>query len=96
MIRLCSKVLTLDGEDYIGTMEMIAIPARVTTRSITISITDDNLVECAERFIVTITSVTTCGVTIGANNMSEVIITDDDSKYNNYNVDVILEYIIDH
>ena len=95
MIRLCSKLLTLDGEDYSGRMEMIAIPARVMTQSITISITDDNLVECVERFIVTITSVTTCGVTI-SNNMSEVIITDDDSKFNIVDVSVILEYIIDH
>ena len=95
VIRLFSKVLTADGEDYSGRMEMIAIPARVMTRLITISITDDNLVECVERFIVTITSVTTCGVTI-SNNMSEVIITDDDSKNYTIDVSVILENIIDH
>ena len=41
---------------------------------------DDNIVECNEMFIVTMVSVTTCGVTIGSNKTSEVIIRDDDGK----------------
>ena len=45
-----------------------------------INIINNNIAECVERFNVRIISVTTCGVTIGNNNMSEVIITDDDSK----------------
>ena len=79
MMKLCSKVLTLDGEDYSGRMEMIAIPARVITLSITISITDDNLVECVETFIVRILSVTTCGVTVGSVSIAQVRIIGDDS-----------------
>ena len=31
MIRLCSKVLTLDKQDYNGSMEMITIPPGVMT-----------------------------------------------------------------
>ena len=80
MIRLCSKVLTLDGEDYSGIMRMITISPGVMTRSITISITDDNLVECVETFTVRILSVTTCGVTVGSVRNAEVRIIDDDSK----------------
>ena len=80
MLRLCSKVLTLDGEDYNGSMEMITIPPGVMTQSFAISITDDNLVECVETFIVRILSVTTCGVTVGSVNNTQVRIIDDDSK----------------
>ena len=45
-----------------------------------INIVNNNVKECIESFNVRIISVTTCGVAIGNNNMSEVIITDDDSK----------------
>ena len=74
MLRLCSKVLTLDGPDYNGSMEMITIPPGVMTQSFTISITDDNLVECVETFTVRILSVTTCV------RNTQVRIIDDDSK----------------
>ena len=59
---------------------MVNVPAGVMMQSFTVAISDDDIVECDETFIVTITSVTTCGVTVGSNNMSEVTITDDDSK----------------
>ena len=45
-----------------------------------VNIINNNIVECIDRFNVRIISVTTCGVAIGNDNMSEVIITDDDSK----------------
>ena len=45
-----------------------------------INIINNSIDECIENFNVRIISVTTCGVTVGNNNMSEVIITDDDSK----------------
>ena len=48
---------------------------------LTININDDNIVECDEMFNVTIVPVTTCGVTIGSNRISEVMIRDDDGKY---------------
>ena len=47
---------------------------------LTINIIDNNIVECNEMFNVTMVSVTTCGVTIGSNRISEVMIRDDDSK----------------
>ena len=47
----------------------------------TINITDNSEVECNETFSIAILSVTTCGVTIGSNRVSEVIIRDDDGEY---------------
>ena len=46
-----------------------------------INITDNSDVECNETFSMAIISVTTCGVTIGSDRVSEVMIRDDDSKY---------------
>ena len=60
----------------------VDVLAGVVTQEIMINIINNSIVECIERFNVRITSVTTCGVTIGTNNMSEVVITDDDGKYN--------------
>ena len=59
---------------------MVTVPAGVMTQSFTLSIADNDIVECVETFIVTITSVTSCGVTIGSVSSTEVRITDDDSK----------------
>ena len=73
----------------------INVTTGVVTQTFMINIINNNVVECVERFNVRITSVTTCGVTIGTNNMSEVVITDDDSKCNTINVCIILESIID-
>ena len=50
------------------------------TLSLTVAIVNNDIVKCDETFIVAILPVTTCGVTVGNNNRSEVIITDDDSK----------------
>ena len=68
----------IDIEDYIGYTTIITIPAGVTSHQHTISIIDDNTVECDEIFSVTISSVTTCGVTIGSVGNAKVAITDDD------------------
>ena len=57
----------------------------------TINIIDNDIVECNETFNVTMMSVTTCGVTIGSNRISEVIIRDDDGKYMIFIVSVTLE-----
>ena len=59
---------------------MVNVTAGVMTQQFTISINDNNIVECVETFTVTISSVTTCGVTIGSVSSTEVRITDDDSK----------------
>ena len=69
-------VLYIDGEDYTGNSMTVNTPAGVTTQPLTINIINNNIVECDETFNVTIVSVTTCGVTIGSNNISEVMITD--------------------
>ena len=61
-------------------MIVVNVSAGVKTQSFALAIGDNDIVECNETFIVTILSVNTCGVTIGHNNRSEVIITDDDSK----------------
>ena len=67
-------------EDYTGGSRMVAVPAGVMMQSFTIDIVNNSIVECDETFTVTISSVTTCGVTIGSDSSTEVIITDDDSK----------------
>ena len=61
-------------------MRVIIVPAGVMTLSLTVAIVNNDIVECDEIFIVAILPVTPCGVTVGNNNRSEVIITDDDSK----------------
>ena len=58
----------------------VNVPAGVMTETFTVTITNNNVVECVEAFTVTISSVTTCGVTIGSDSSTEVRITDDDSK----------------
>ena len=67
-------------EDYTGGSRMFAVPAGVMMQSFTIDIVNNSIVECDETFTVTISSVTTCRVTIGSDSSTEVIITDDDSK----------------
>ena len=71
----------VDGEDYNGSPITVNVPAEVTMQPLTINILDNNIVECHETFNVTMVSVTTCGVTIGSNSNSEVMIRDDDRKY---------------
>ena len=50
--------------------------------SFTISIVNNNIVECDETFNVIIMSVTTCGVTIGSDDRTVVRIADDDGRKN--------------
>ena len=66
--------------DYTGGMIVVNVSAGVMTQQFTIPINDNNIVECVETFTVTISSVTTCGITIGSVSSTEVRITDDDSK----------------
>ena len=47
----------------------------------TVNINNNDIVKCNEMFNVTMMSVTTCGVTIGSNGISEVMIRDDDGKH---------------
>ena len=68
-------------EDYNGTIKDIIIPPGITMQTFKINIVNNNIAECNETFNVTIVSVTTCGVTIGSNNSSEVMITEDDGKH---------------
>ena len=74
-------VFYVAGEDYNGSSIIVNVQAGVTMQPLTINIIDNNIVECNEMFNVTMVSVTTCGVTIGSNRISEVMIRDDDGKY---------------
>ena len=67
--------------DYNELVKTITISPGVTSQSLLINIIDNNIVECNEKFNVTMMSVTTCGVAIGSNRVSEVMIRDDDGKY---------------
>ena len=70
----------IDGEDYSG-KTTVNVPTGVTTQPLIINIIDNDILECDETFNVAIVSVTACGVTIGSNNISEVMIKDDDGKH---------------
>ena len=71
----------LDGVDYTGDVSMITVQAGILTQEFAVPIVDDNITECNETFTVTISSVTTCGVTVGSDSSTEVRIIDDDSKW---------------
>lgn len=73
-------ILYID-EDYGGERMIINVPAGTVSQSFVINITDDDIVEHNELFGVTIVSVSTCGVTIGNINTSDVIIINDDGEY---------------
>ena len=92
-IIINAHVYTIAGEDYIYNRNQITVdaPPGVASQSLTINIFDDNIVECIEKFNVTLISVTTCGVTIGSNRISEVTIRDDDGKYRIFRVSVTLD-----
>ena len=72
---------TIDTEDYDRTIKTIVVPADVIMQTFTINIVNNKVMECNETFNVKLVSVTTCRVTIGSNNISGVMITDDDGKH---------------
>lgn len=78
--------LYVAGDDYNGDPITIDIPAGVMVQPFMINIVDDNVTECIERFSVVMISTTTCGVTTGNNNSTEVVIKDDenDGKLTSY------------
>ena len=67
--------VTTDITDYSGT---ITITAGTTTLPFTMDIINDNLAECIERFNITIVSANICGIVVGNDSNSRVIIIDDD------------------
>ena len=79
-------VLVIDGEDYSGDPLIVNVSAGLTMQPLAINIINNDIVECNEIFNVMIVSVTTCGVTIGNNNNSEVMIRDDDGKHKLFTV----------
>ena len=79
-VSLTNVNYTIDGEDYSGGQMTIIVPAGVMTLTFTVAITNNDIMECVETFTVTISSVTTCGVTMGSDSSTVVRITDDDSK----------------
>ena len=73
------------AENYNGSHITVNVPAGVAMQPLTINIIDNNIVECDDiLFNVTMTSVTTCGATIGSDRNSEVMIRDDDGKIRIY------------
>jgi len=71
--------LFIDEDDYYGGRTTVSVPAGVLSRSFLIGITNDNIVECNETFRLIIENVSTsCQVTIGNINTSEVTIIDND------------------
>ena len=68
--------VVVDTSDYIGGIKRVNVPAGITVQPFTMDIVDDNLVECIERFNITIVSATVCTVATGNDSNSEVIITD--------------------
>ena len=70
----------IDVEDYSGDLTAVTVSAGEIAQLFTITIIDDDFMECDETFTVTILSVTTCAVTISNNSRTEVIIVDDDGK----------------
>ena len=79
-INIYHHICAIAGQDYNGVHITVNVQAGMTMQPFTVSITDSSIVECNEKFNVTIMSVTTCGVTIGSNRVSEVIIRDDDGE----------------
>jgi len=72
-------IRTYVGEDdYNGGRIVVDVPAGVLSQSFLINITDDSIVECNETFSVVIETVSTCQVTIGNVNTSEVTKIDND------------------
>ena len=78
---MCVIQLYIAGEDYNGSPITVNVLTGVTMHPLSINIIDNNTVECNEMFNVTMVSVTTCGVTIRSNRISEVMIRDDDGKH---------------
>ena len=57
---------------------IITVPAGTLFQNFMINITDDDIVEYNETFSVFIENVSTCGVTIGNGNTTDIIIIDND------------------
>ena len=79
MIKLLILSL-IDVKDYNGDLTAVTVSAGEIAQLFTISIVDDDVMECDETFTVTILSVITCAVTISNNSRTEVIIVDDDGR----------------
>jgi len=75
--------ITGDGVDYDSGLYTVTFPAEETIVPFDVPITDDNILEGDEDFIVTIVSNTLPdGVRRGSRKSATVSITNDDSKYN--------------
>ena len=72
----------IDVEDYSGDLRTVTVPAGEIAQLFTISVVDDDVMECDETFTVTILSVTTCAVTLSNGSRTEVMIVDDDGRQN--------------
>ena len=74
------NLITADGEDYIIASTIVSIAAEEMSKSFTINIINENIIECDETFKLTLNvPASTCGAVNGTNNRTEVTIKDDDS-----------------
>ena len=71
----------ITGSDYQKRNIIVEVPARTLSQLFTVNITNDVIVEYTEMFNVEINSVSTCAITIGGCNRSEINIIDDDGEF---------------
>ena len=75
------NLITTDGEDYIIASTIVSIAAEEMSKSFTINIINDNIIECDETFKLTLNvPASTCGAVHGTNNRTELTIKDDDGR----------------
>ena len=76
------RMYFIDVEDYSGHARTITIPAGESSRSFSISVVNDNIVECTETFNISMQAISLQGVSIGSVNSIRASIIDNDSEYN--------------
>ena len=79
LIHLDITLYSADTDDYRGGKIVVNVSSGVLSQSFRLTIYEDNIVECSETFNITMTSISSW-VTVGDDDNSEVIITDNDSK----------------
>ena len=66
--------------DFNGNTKTATLSAGRNSRSLSIPINNDDMVECTESFNVQLLAASVCGITVGSAHDVQVMIRDDDSK----------------
>ena len=70
-----------EGNDYLRSFGVVNVPANETSKLLTIHMVDDKTAEYNETFRLTLSVLSSsCGVSSGSDNTSEVMIRDDDGE----------------